>query len=88
MLSLTKSAVTRRAWARVTVCGLALLSTAAMASLKEKPPKGVDLTGTWQLDPYRSDDPTAVIDQARADMPEQSSAGRGGARAVWGLIRR
>jgi len=59
-------------------CVIAALSTAALAGLKEKPPKGVDLTGTWQIDPYRSDDPTAVIDQARADMPDRGSGGRGG----------
>jgi hypothetical protein len=61
-------------------CAIAAISTGAMASLKEKAPKGVDLTGTlWQLDPYRSDDPTAVLDQARSEMPEKGSAGgRGG----------
>jgi hypothetical protein len=61
-------------------CAIAAISTGAMASLKEKPPKGVDLTGTlWQLDPYRSDDPTAVLDQARSEMQEKGSAGgRGG----------
>ena len=58
----------------IAACTVTLLSTAAMASLKEKPPKGVDLTGTWQLDPYRSDDPTAVLDQARADAQENSGA--------------
>jgi hypothetical protein len=65
-------------------CTVALLiSTAAIAGLKEKPPKGIDLTGTtWQLDPYRSDDPTAVLDQARAEMQEKGSGagGRGGMR--------
>jgi hypothetical protein len=62
-------------------CGLALLSTAAMAGLKEKPPKGVELAGShWQLDPYRSDDPKAVIDQARGDMQNSDDSGgrRGG----------
>lgn len=62
-------------------CVIAALSTAAVAGLKEKPPKGVDLTGTWQIDPYRSDDPTAVIDQARSDMQDKGSGGgRGGMR--------
>jgi hypothetical protein len=70
---------------RVAGCTVVLLiiSTAALAGLKEKPPKGVDLTGTtWQLDPYRSDDPTAVLDQARAEMQEKGSGagGRGGMR--------
>jgi hypothetical protein len=81
MSSLTKPSATGRGivtrW--VAGCAIAAISTVALAGLKEKPPKGVDLNGTWQLDPYRSDDPTAVLDQARADMPEErSGSGRGG----------
>jgi hypothetical protein len=82
MPSLTKSSATRGAWVTAAACSITLLSTVAMAGLKEKPPKGVDLTGNWQLDPYRSDDPTAVLDQARAEMQEKrgSGGGRGGMR--------
>ena len=59
-------------------CMIAVISASAMASLKEKPPKGVDLSNTtWQIDPYRSDDPTAVLDQARSEMQEKGG-GRGG----------
>lgn len=61
-------------------CAIALISTAAMAGLKAKPPKGVELSGTWQIDPYRSDDPTAVLDQARSEMREQGGSRRGGMR--------
>ncbi|MEJ0036107.1 MAG: hypothetical protein WDO68_08480 [Gammaproteobacteria bacterium] len=81
MSSLTKPPATGRALAiqLLAACGVTLISTVAMASLKEKPPKGVDLTGTWQLDPYRSDDPTAVIDQAQSDAQDKGSgSGRGG----------
>ena len=61
----------------ISACGVALFSTVAMAGLKEKPPKGVDLTGTWQIDPYRSDDAKAVLDQARSEMHDESSGGGG-----------
>ena len=65
--------------------GASVLSTLAMASLKEKPPKDVTLNGLWQLDPYRSDDPNAVLDQARSEMQgkgggNDSGGGRGGMR--------
>jgi hypothetical protein len=61
------------------------LSSIALAGLKEKPPKGVQLAGLWQLDPYRSDDAKAVLDQARAQMEKDrgesgGGAGRGGMR--------
>jgi len=67
-------------------CGASVLSTVAMASLKETPPKGVALSGLWQLDPYRSDDAGAVLKQARSDMQEKSysRAGGGGHRGGWG----
>jgi hypothetical protein len=58
-------------------CSASLVASLAMASLKEKPPKGVDLTGVWRLDPYRSDDPDAVLAQARAEA-DKSDSGRGG----------
>ena len=66
-------------------CGVSLLSTVAMASLKDKPPKGVALSGLWKLDPYRSDDAGAVLKQARADTQEKSySRAGGGRRGGWG----
>jgi len=60
-------------------------AAAANAGLKEKPPKGLDLSGShWQLDPYRSDDPEAVLDKAREDM----SSSRGGGRRHGGGMNR
>jgi hypothetical protein len=38
--------------------------TASAARLKDKPPEGVNLKGTWKLDPNRSDDPAQAIDRA------------------------
>jgi hypothetical protein len=61
----------------IVACGASLVASAAMAGLKEKPPKGVELHGVWQLDPYRSDDPDAVLAQARADA-DKGDSGRGG----------
>jgi hypothetical protein len=58
-------------------CSASLIATVAMAGLKEKPPKGVALTGVWRLDPYRSDDPDAVLAQARAEA-EKSGDDSGG----------
>jgi hypothetical protein len=69
------------------VCGASVLSTGAMASLKDKPPKGVALSGLWRLDPYRSDDAGAVLKQARSEMQEKSysrGSGGGGRRGGWG----
>lgn len=77
MPNLTKPYATRL----IAACGFTLLSTVAMAGLKEKPPKGVELAGTWQIDPYRSDDPTAVLDEAKSEMQEKGGGGgmrRGG----------
>jgi hypothetical protein len=65
----------------VLVVTASALSTAALASLKEKPPKGVELNGLWRLDPYRSDDPDAVLAQARGQMDKGGESGghrRGG----------
>jgi hypothetical protein len=42
---------------------LAVASTQA-ASLKDKPPEGVKLSGAWKLDPYNSDDPVEAIRKA------------------------
>ena len=67
----------------VLACGASMMSVVAMASLKEKPPKGVALSGLWQLDPYRSDDATAVLNQARAEM-QKESGGRSGGRSRGG----
>ena len=72
--------------ARVVLLTSALCwSAVAFAGLKEKPPKGVVLTGLWQIDPYRSDDPKAVLDKAREDAHESSSSGGGRAnRGIFG----
>lgn len=44
---------------------LALTALAPAASLKDKPPNGVALSGTrWLIDPYKSDDPDAAIERA------------------------
>lgn len=68
----------------VTTCllilGTSALSTVAMAGLKEKPPKGVALTGLWRIDPYRSDDPDAVLAEARAEAEKSSERSGGGMR--------
>jgi hypothetical protein len=64
----------------IVACGASLVASAAMAGLKEKPPKGVELHGVWQLDPYRSDDPDAVLAQARAEADKGDSARGGGMR--------
>jgi hypothetical protein len=62
------------------VCSASVISTVAMASLKEKPPKGVSLSGVWRLDPYRSDDPDAVLADARAEVDKTSGRSAGRAR--------
>lgn len=50
---------------------LAVGSTHA-ASLKDKPPEGVKLSGAWKLDPYNSDDPVEAIKKAeRAEMAKR-----------------
>jgi hypothetical protein len=59
-------------------CGASLISTMALAGLKDKPSNGVVLTGLWQLDRYRSDDATAVLDEARSKMKDQDSGQSGG----------
>jgi hypothetical protein len=61
-------------------CGASLVASVAMASLKEKPPKGVELAGVWKLDPYRSDDPDAVLAQARAEAEKSGGDSGGGMR--------
>ncbi len=63
------------------------LTTLASASLKDKPPKGVTLTGTeWRIDPYRSDEPKSVIDKAQkdADGHRESRPSGGMNRGVFG----
>jgi hypothetical protein len=54
----------------------------AVAGLRETPPNGLALTGSWQLDTAKSDDAAAVIDQARdalidARPPAEASRGAG-----------
>lgn len=61
-------------------CGASIIPTAALAGLKEKPPKGVALSGLWQLDPYRSDDASAVLNEARSQMKDSGGGGGSGGR--------
>jgi len=94
--SIAFTAVQRRAGRAAPCCTLAvafavaltLTSANAVAGLKEKPPKGLQLTGLWQLDPYRSDDAMAVLNQARAEMEKKresdDSSGRGRGRGMPG----
>jgi hypothetical protein len=65
--------------------GAAGVAAPAFASLRNAPPKGVDLSGSWELDPVRSDDPEIVRAQLREAMRQQMEKlrrkrGRGG----WG----
>jgi hypothetical protein len=62
----------------VLACGASAMCVVAMASLKEKPPKGVVLNGLWQLDPYRSDDATAVLNEVRSQIKDAGSGRSGG----------
>jgi hypothetical protein len=39
-------------------------TTASAASLKDKPPNGIKLSGSWKLDTERSDDPREVLEKA------------------------
>jgi hypothetical protein len=67
-------------------CAL-LVATAEAASLKNKPPEGVKLTGTWRLDAERSDDPREVLDRAaKAARQKQEDAriGRSDRGGVFG----
>jgi hypothetical protein len=63
----------------VVLAGALGLSAVAPAALKDKPPKDVTFTGTaWNIDPYRSDDPKAVIDKAEdAQRSERDSTRQG-----------
>jgi hypothetical protein len=60
----------------IVLAGALCLATPAFAGLKDKPPKGVELHGIWQLDPYRSDDPKAVLEKARQDIQTSGSRDR------------
>lgn len=63
----------------VLACGAAGLAMPGIASsLKEKPPKGMELHGLWQLDAYRSDDPDKVLAEVKSDMEKQAAHERGG----------
>ena len=62
----------RKSFARqcVALCGVLSLAGTAVAGLKDDPEKGVDLTGTWQLDPSRSDDAAAIVSKARGESSD------------------
>jgi hypothetical protein len=50
--------------------------TATAASLKDKPPSGIKLSGTWKLDSERSDDPREVLDRAAKTAREKQEDAR------------
>jgi hypothetical protein len=52
------------------------LGTATAASLKDKPPSGVKLSGTWRLDSERSDDPREVLERAAKAAREKQEDAR------------
>ena len=55
------------------------LADVAAAGLKDKPPEGLKLSGTqWQIDPYHSDNPEAVIENAERAMEDRRDRDRGG----------
>ena len=64
----------------VVACIASVVTSVATAGLKEKPPKGVALAGLWRIDPYRSDDPDAVLAQARAEADKTSDSSGGSGR--------
>jgi hypothetical protein len=70
------------------VLASALAAANAQAALKEQPPEGVRLTGTWQLDSQRSDDPAQVIEKAEkaeaANHRRQIEERDRGADRSWG----
>jgi|GEM_PF-2097434 len=65
---------------KLTTSLLATIATAgvsvAIAGLKDSPPKNVDLTALWKINPEESDDPQKVIAKKRKD----SDNGRGNSR--------
>src|SRR4051812_12124460 len=52
------------------------LATATAASLKDKPPNGVRLSGSWKLDAERSDDPREVLARAEKSAREKQENDR------------
>jgi hypothetical protein len=57
----------------VLVAASLVAGTAQAASFKDKAPEGVKLTGTWKLDPARSDDPAREIEKAdKAEIARRS----------------
>ncbi|MEJ1963307.1 MAG: hypothetical protein WDO56_17810 [Gammaproteobacteria bacterium] len=51
----------------------------AAAALKDKPPAGLNLSATaWQIDPYHSDDPVAVIQNAEYAEQQRRNRDRDG----------
>jgi hypothetical protein len=64
------------------------LGTTQAAGFKEQPPEGVRLSGTWTIDPRRSDDPVKAIERAeKAEMAKQrqlEDRNRGTSDSPWG----
>jgi hypothetical protein len=80
----------RRAWAIAIATCATLLAVAPYSAgrLKKEPSHVVALSGSWQLDPYRSDDAKAVLEQVKKDMEnarqEQRKRDSGHSRARHG----
>lgn len=65
------------------------VGSAHAAGLKDRSPEGVKLTGTWRLDPHRSDDPVEVMKRAeRAEIEKRrrqiEDRSRGASDGPWG----
>jgi hypothetical protein len=56
------------------------LAGVAAAALKDKPPEGVTLSGTWKLDPRRSDDPVAEMRRAENGAQDRTERDRSDTR--------
>jgi hypothetical protein len=66
----------------IVLASVLTLGTAAAAGLKDKPPKDVKLGGDWRLDPYRSDEPAAVIDEAVQEAKKKQEREERGDRSA------
>lgn len=72
----------------IVLMGTLAVGTALAASFDKKPPEGVKLSGTWRLDPQRSDDPAEVIQKAaanaKADREREIEGRRSACVDPWG----
>lgn len=76
--------------ARLTTTLLAALGVAgmdvALADLKSIPPKNVDLTGLWKLNPELSDDPQKAVETKRSDSAGSGTMRRRGSGGPGGIV--